>query len=254
MLNRKLSRGGDHGCMLHRILASLTVAAFAAALPQAASAQAPTPAVAAPAAPAASEPPPPPPITLLPKWMQEKLTTARADPKVMEAYYKQGSKVASFCTNCHGPAGHSALPEVPNLAGQNVIYVLNQLAKLSDGRRKHFFMEGLMRAMNPDEKVAVAVYYTAQEPRVVPATDMAQAAHGKNLYDKMCKKCHGDQGHGTERNARIAGQQPVYLKTNLERYREQSALRGASEKKYKLMKDLKNEDLQALVAYIRSMQ
>lgn len=240
--------------MLHRFLASLTVAALAAALPHAASAQAPAPAAAAPAASAASEPPPPPPITLLPKWMQEKLTAARADANMMQAYYKQGSKVASFCTNCHGPAGHSALPEVPNLAGQNTIYVLNQLAKLSDGRRKHFFMEGLMRAMNQDEKIAVAVYYTAQEPRVVPATDSAQAAHGKQLYDKTCKKCHGEQGHGTERNARIAGQQPVYLKTNLERYREQSAIRGSSERKFKMMKDLKDADIQALVAYIRSMQ
>jgi cytochrome c553 len=240
--------------MIHRRLASLSLAAMLAATPLAAWSQAAAPAPAAQAAASAASAPPPPPITMLPPWMQEKLTQARSDPRVMEAYYKQGSKVASFCANCHGPAGHSAKPDVPNLAGQNTIYVLNQLAKLSDGRRKHFFMEGLMRAMNQDEKVAVAVYYTAQEPRVVPPTNAALAAQGQALYEKSCKKCHGDNGHGTERNARLAGQQPVYLTTSIERYRQGSAVRGSNERKLKLTKDLTDEQIQALVVYMRSLQ
>jgi len=224
--------------MIHRRLASLSLAAMLAATPLAAWSQAAAPAPAAQAAASAASAPPPPPITMLPPWMQEKLTQARSDPRVMEAYYKQGSKVASFCANCHGPAGHSAKPDVPNLAGQNTIYVLNQLAKLSDGRRKHFFMEGLMRAMNQDEKVAVAVYYTAQEPRVVPPTNAALAAQGQALYEKSCKKC----------------QQPVYLTTSIERYRQGSAVRGSNERKLKLTKDLTDEQIQALVVYMRSLQ
>src|SRR4051812_22777797 len=95
-------------------------------------AQAPAPAAAAPAAsPAASgasaAAPLPNPLLVLPQWAQDKVVASRADTKVFDAAYKHGSKIATFCSNCHGESGHSLKPEVPNLAGQNTIYVMTQL-------------------------------------------------------------------------------------------------------------------------------
>ena len=212
----------------------------AAPVPAAATASAPSPAASNPAA-------------ALPLWAQEKLAESRRDPKVFERYYKQGRKVADFCANCHGPDGQSVLPEVPNLAAQNTIYVLAQLVKFTEGKRKQFFMERLMQALTQDEKMAVAIFYTNQPPKFIPAPDAALAARGKIVYDKGCHKCHGADGHGNEKNARLAGQGPEYLLANMKRYREDSATRP-HEKMTKAAKELTEDDLKAVVAYIGSMK
>jgi len=202
---------------------------------------------ATPPSPAASNP-----AAGLPLWAQEKLKESK-DPKVFDRYYKNGRKVADFCANCHGPHGQSVKPEVPNLAGQNTIYVLAQLGKFSEGKRKQFFMEGLMKALTPEEKVAVAIYYTSQEPTSKPISDPVMAARGKAIYDKGCYKCHGENGYGNEKNARLAGQGPVYLMANIKRYQDANAARS-DDKMAKAVKALTDDDMKALVAYIGSMQ
>jgi cytochrome c553 len=204
---------------------------------------------ATPAQPAASNP-----AAVLPQWAQDKLAAAKADPKAYDLAYKQGAKLATFCANCHGPSGQSVRPEVPNLAGQNTVYVLNQLNKFHDGRRKGaFFMEGLVKAMSNDERFAVAIYYTNQEtPRPQPLADASLAAKGKAVYENGCKKCHGEAGAGSEKNSRIAGQQPGYLEMSIRRYRENNV--RADEKMFKYTKGLTDAEIKALVAYIGAMQ
>lgn len=211
-------------------------------------AQQAAPAAAAPAQTAASNP-----AAVLPQWAQARLAAAKADPKVQDQAYKQGAKVATFCANCHGPAGQSVRPDVPNLAGQSTIYVLNQLNKFHDGRRKGaFFMEGLVKAMSNEERFAVAVYYTSQEPKPLPVTDPALAARGKALYENGCKKCHGESGAGSDRNSRIAGQQPEYLDRTIRLYRDNDV--RADEKMFKYTKGLTDAEIKALVAYIGAMR
>ena len=237
-----------------RIAAAVVLAACTAAL----WAQSATPAApAAPGAPApAATPATPPasnPLLVLPQWAQDKVLAARQDPKLMEQAYKHGAKLATFCANCHGPAGHSVLPEVPNLAGQNTVYVLNQLNKFHDGRRRgNFFMEGLVKAMSNEERFAVAVYYTNQAPASFKVSDPARAASGKSRYEDGCKRCHGVAGGGSERNSRIAGQHPNYLDTSLRRYRENKE--RSEDRMFKATKSLTDKDIQALSAYIASLR
>jgi cbb3-type cytochrome c oxidase subunit III len=190
---------------------------------------------------------------VLPQWAQDKLAALRTDPKAFDTAYKQGAKVAAFCENCHGPSGHSIKPEVPNLAGQNTIYVLNQLNKFHEGKRSGaFFMEGLVKAMSKDELFAVSVYYTTQQPKITPAADAALAAKGQSIYTMNCKFCHGESGHGNEMIARIAGQQALYMTNTIRRYRE-NKLRSDS-RMYTATQALTENDIKALVAYVGSMQ
>jgi len=194
------------------------------------------------------------PAAVLPPWAQDKLAAAKADPKVQERAYKQGAKLATFCANCHGTAGQSVRPDVPNLAGQNTIYVLDQLNRFHDGRRRNaFFMEGLVKAMSNEERFAVAVYFTNQEPpRPQAAGDAKLAAQGKAVYENGCTTCHGAGGAGSEKNARLAGQQPGYLETSLRRYRDSDA--RPDEGKFKHAKGLSDADIKALVAYIGALR
>lgn len=186
-------------------------------------------------------------------WATQKLAAAQADPKVREQVLKQGAKLASFCANCHGPSGQSVRADVPNLAGQNTIYVLGQMEKFHNGGRKGaFFMEGLVKAMSNDERFAVALYYTSQSPKALPVADAALAERGKPLYEKGCQRCHGANGAGDESEGRIAGQQPDYLDKSIRQYREKN--RRSDEQMFRYSKALSDGDIKALVAYIGSMK
>jgi cytochrome c553 len=203
---------------------------------------------ATPASAAASNP-----LLVLPQWAQDKVLAARKDRKVQEQAYKLGAKLAPFCANCHGPAGHSVLPEVPNLAAQNTVYVLNQLNKFHDGRRRgNFFMEGLVRGMSNDERFGLAVYYTDQEPASFKEKDAALAAQGRALYEGACKRCHGETGAGSERNSRIAGQHPDYLNMSIKRYRENKDRSEA--RMFKATQALTDDEIRALSAYVGSLR
>lgn len=192
-----------------------------------------------------------PATSVLPSWAQDRLAALRTDPKAFEAAYRQGAKLAAFCANCHGPNGQSVRPDVPNLAGQNTAYVLTQITKFGEGKRRGaFFMEGLVKAMSNDERFAVAVYYTNQEPVRLPVKDATLAARGKQVYENICKACHGERGAGNEVIARVAGQQPEYLAATIKRYREGVRM---DERMLVNVRSLTDADIRAVTAYIGSL-
>jgi len=185
--------------------------------------------------------------------LNARLKEAEASPRLLEAANKTGIKVASFCANCHGEGGNSPNPDTPNLAGQNTSYLLEQLRQFAEGKRRNIFMEGMIRALSPEEKVGVVLHYSRQEVAYKPPTNAALAAKGQEYYNKICFRCHGDQGRGNEKIARIAGQQPGYLALTLKRYRDGSAVRTDP-----LMaantKTMTDADISAVVAYVSSMK
>jgi len=185
--------------------------------------------------------------------LNARLKEAETTPRLLEAAYKTGSKVAAFCANCHGEGGNSANPDTPNLAGQNTSYLLEQLRQFASGQRRNLFMEGMIRALSPEEKVGVVLHYSTKEVTFKPPSNAALANKGQEYYNKICFRCHGDQGRGNDKIARIAGQQPGYLSLTLKRYRDGSGVRTDP-----LMaantKTMTDADIAAVVAYVSSMQ
>ncbi|WP_287984602.1 c-type cytochrome [Diaphorobacter sp.] len=182
-----------------------------------------------------------------------RLQQAMADPKLADELYKVGRKVSAVCANCHGDGGNSTKPSVPNLAGQNPAYLLEQVRQFADGRRRYEFMEGMIRAMNSDEKIGMVLFYAAQPVTPKPAADAALQAKGQEIFGKNCFRCHGDMGRGNDQIARIAGQQTDYLRSTLKRYRDGPNTRANSimTPNTKLLTDA---DIESLVAYVSSMQ
>ncbi len=183
-----------------------------------------------------------------------RLKEVLADAKLSQDLLKTGQKVAAVCANCHGDGGNSLKPEIPNLAGQNPAYLLDQLRLFAEGQRRNEFMEGMIKALTSDEKIGAVLFYSRQA--VLGRTSGSSAAlvaRGKDLYFKNCWRCHADNGRGNEQFARIAGQQTVYLTTTLKRYRT-----GTGPRTNPLMaantKLLSDADIDALVAYVSSME
>lgn len=164
-----------------------------------------------------------------------------------------GKKAAFFCVNCHGEDGNSAYDYIPNLAGQNAVYLMNQIEKFADGRRQDEFMSGLIKVLKAEDRFNMAIYYSSQPVVSSAVGNAAKAARGKQLFDGTCKSCHGAQGYGNEKIARLAGQQPVYLAQSLEKYRK-----GTKERSDPIMgsiaRRLKDDDIAALAAYIPTMK
>jgi cytochrome c553 len=170
-----------------------------------------------------------------------------------EALHKVGRKVAAVCALCHGDGGNSLKSDIPNLAGQNPAYLLEQMRQFAAGDRRNEFMEGLIKALKPEEKIGMVIFYANQEVTHKPATNPALVSKGQEYYGKICFRCHGDQGRGNESFARIAGQQSDYLSLTLKRYRDGSGIRKNSIMASNTQ-TMTDADIAAVVAYVTSMK
>lgn len=180
------------------------------------------------------------------------LLAAQADPTVLQQAWDAGRKAAFFCANCHGEMGVSTLPEVPNLAGQNALYLLEQTRKFEKGERQDAFMQGLIKVLSTADKVNIALFYAAQQPP--PGMQPAQqVAAGRQTYVKLCARCHGDAGHGSTTIPRLAGQHPLYLVNSTLRYRNRSGERRDAQMS-SAVAPLKDEDVRAVAAYLNSLR
>lgn len=185
--------------------------------------------------------------------LNARLGEAQADPRLADNLFKVGRKVAAVCAHCHGEGGNSLKPDVPNLAGQNSAYLLEQIRQFSEGQRKNVFMEGILKALNKDEKVGMVLFYTQQEVNTRSAANPVLVAKGKEHYEKACLSCHGADGRGNETMARIAGQQQHYLRISLKRYRDGSGIR-VDPLMASATRKMSDAEINAVVAYMEAMK
>ena len=64
-----------------------------------------------------------------------------------------------LCAGCHGETGKAVLPDYPNLAGQNQIYLANSLRAYKTGERKNSAMRAMVGTLTDAEIEALASYY-----------------------------------------------------------------------------------------------
>ena len=186
-----------------------------------------------------------------PATPQDRLKSIAADPVALRTAVDAGKKITFFCANCHGEDGISKTPDVPNLAGQNPAYLLEQIRKFGSGERKDQFMQGLIKVLKDEERIQAAAYY-ASIPVPPSRSDAALAARGKELFNKLCVRCHGEQARGNVLFPRLAGQKLPYLQTTITRYRDGTGIRN-NQLMAIATSTLKNEDITAVANYLTQM-
>ncbi len=181
-----------------------------------------------------------------------RLARIQADPARLAAAYAAGRERATLCTVCHGEDGNSRKPDVPNLAGQNPLYLWTQIDNFATGRRKNFVMQALAKDFSDEDKLNLAIYFAANLPRT-GRPDPQRTPRGAKLFRQHCAACHGPDGHGTRDYARLAGQRREYLIATLTAFRD-----GNGQRRSNIMaaqtRDLSDEDIADLAAYLSALE
>jgi len=85
-----------------------------------------------------------------------------ASTAAMAGDAEAGKAKSAICASCHGPAGVSANPLWPNLAGQKEQYLAKQIKAFRDGDRTDAMMAPMVAALSDDDIANLAAYYAAQ--------------------------------------------------------------------------------------------
>jgi cytochrome c553 len=134
--------------------------------------------------------------------------------------------VSGRCFLCHGMAGESSSEVFPRLATQNATYLAKQLRDFQAGRRKATTMNDMVAGLSEAEIVALGTFFQSQTAQPHAPSDAALAEAGRTLYATgkpdagvaSCASCHGKDAHGTESLPRLAGQQALYLESQLRQF------------------------------------
>ena len=138
------------------------------------------------------------------------------------------------CAACHGVNGLSQSPMVPNLAGQQREYIVNQLQDYRDHTRSNKYavqyMWGMAGPLTNKQIQELAEYFSKQAPAQAYKENVGdpKLARGKEIFEKgiptqgviQCNSCHGPKGEGMATFPRIAGQHTYYLIQQLNVWKE----------------------------------
>jgi cytochrome c553 len=137
------------------------------------------------------------------------LTFAAVQPAAAQELDGKKLFQTKTCIACHGRDGKKPIQTYPELAGQQVDYLLRQMDDIASGARlsgpdargypRTQGMKDVMHLVAPEERKAMATWLAAQPPAppraVAEPIPAERLTKGKALYDaKECTACHGPDG------------------------------------------------------------
>ena len=182
-----------------------------------------------------------------------------------------GATKSAVCSACHGPNGNSVNPDWPRLAGQNAVYIAEQLRLFRSGVRANPVMQPLASTLSDQDISDLAVYYEAQTPTGLEA-DPSYWQGGQALYLRgdrardvpACTACHGPVGRGNLAAGypALRAQQSVYLMKQLNDYASGARYTGPNPLQasrngtmmFTLAKRLTPEQIRDVASYVQGMR
>jgi cytochrome c553 len=182
-----------------------------------------------------------------------------------------GAAKAPVCFSCHGPNGNSQNPAFPRLAGQNAVYIAEQLHLFKTGVRKNPVMQPMAATLSDADIDNLAVYFASQTPVGLEA-DPSYWEAGKAVYlhgDAKrgvpgCVACHGPLGRGNPAAGypALAAQQSVYVVSQLQSYANGTRYSGPnattatpnSVMMFTIAKHLTPEEMRDVASYVQGLR
>lgn len=157
------------------------------------------------------------------------------------------------CAACHGPAGISALPQLPSLAGQQAEFMALQLILFREGLRQVPAMVEPSRGLSDEDVENLAAHFAslpATHPPDRAAPDAALAERGAQLAAaRNCNTCHLPSYAGQRNVPRINRQREDFLVHTLTDYRD-GRRTGADPQMNGVMHGLSDADIAALAHHL----
>ncbi len=195
-------------------------------------------------------------------FLQCAMWSSAAAEKATPATDAAEKLATQVCVSCHGAGGNSTSPMFPKLAAQQPLYVVAQIKAFRGQTRgepeAHDYMLGMATLIDDATAEALAQYFAHQPAAPGTPGDNVVVARGKQLYEggvpdrgiAACASCHGATASGVGIFPRLAGQHATYIGKQLRAI--QSKLR-ASPVMHGIIKDLKPDEMNALAAFVQSL-
>ncbi|NQU62308.1 MAG: c-type cytochrome [Rhodospirillales bacterium] len=196
---------------------------------------------------------------------------ANEPSRIVTAHPTPEMAKAKVCIQCHGEDGISTLPTVPNLAGQNELYLVKQLKEFQadppqNGKangaewRSSRYMNTHAKRLNNEEIWKLSAYFSA-----LPSCSLKREAAYTPSRPKIANKCV--ECHGTGRKEsfletpNLVGQNREYLVSQLNAFQDSGKKRNGElngsvvkEGRYHyymstILKSLESKELEALADY-----
>jgi cytochrome c553 len=130
----------------------------------------------------------------------------------------------SYCKDCHGVSaqGFNGYYPIPRLAGQQPIYLENQLRAFIEHRRTNNIMFNVAHSLSPAMINALTVHFASLHPPPIGGAPRQLVATGRKIFEDgmpevniaACAACHGPDATGSGQIPRLAGQlYPYMIKT-----------------------------------------
>ena len=154
---------------------------------------------------------------------------------------------AEGCTGCHGINNMGVSNLAIKMSGMPSKYFKDQIHAYQTGMRQSGIMQPIARKIkNASDLNEIALYY---ESLPVKKIKYKKIILGKTLSDlvKMCGRCHGDSGLGSDTAPRLEGQYEYYIRDQLEKFKKSK--RSTALIMIPISKDLSNAEIKVLAKY-----
>ena len=174
-----------------------------------------------------------------------------------------GEAKAALCVACHGPAGNSANPEWPKLAGQHAKYTAKQIRDFMAGvTRSNELMAPMIAGLSDQDIEDISAYYAIQRSTGGFASEEMHAL-GERIYRggnaesgvPACIACHGPRGggNGPAGFPALAGQHAVYTAKQIDDWRHGNRSNDPNQMMADAVRYLTPEETRAVSEYIAGL-
>ncbi len=170
--------------------------------------------------------------------------------------FTEGEILSAGCSGCHGHTGVSAASSMPSIAGFDRRYLARVLLEFRDGIRYATIMDRLMPGYTRAEITLLAAYYADQDWASSGfQPDSRKFEQGRRIHARLCEQCHEDSGRYQDRDMpRIAGQQPEYLRIQLQLRRAGTEGMQQPNRMREALLPLSDAEVLALTHYLASRE
>lgn len=185
--------------------------------------------------------------------LQERITEINSNPAKAAEFAEAARHRTVLCKACHGEDGKSIKEQVPNIAGQNLDYMIDQMVRYRAGARYDAWMGSLAKGFTDDDIINIAIHFSRMPEVVAADGDPALVEQGRKIFADQCVNCHGTNGKGNEGYARLAGQRADYVVKILHGFKDHNGRRINPWMTAVSMR-LNDEQIKAVASYISQLK